>query len=212
MSTPRTLLALALSFGAPLLLGACNAAGKKSDGTGPAASTSAPPVAAAACPGGSTLSGTRCNATGTSRVAIIKWYPPPIGAQGPRFSVTNTSQMTLRSATVSLWFYDKTGKRLDVVGTKKYSSATDAFGSTPLKPGAPRDLNLNFSLANVPTGTAEIEAEVVTATHNDDLNADERVMVGPVPAPPATAPTTAPAVVAPTATWPAGKPRPVPPR
>ena len=114
--------------------------------------------------------------------------------KGPTFSVTNTSGLTLKTATASLWFYDKTGKRLDVIGAKKYSTpaSADAFGSTPLKPSETRDLNISFSANNVPTGAVEIEAEIVRATvvkadgtegaawHNDDLNADARTVLAPL--------------------------------
>jgi len=188
MTGARALLAAALI--APFGAGGC---GKKSDGAVIAASATA--AAPAPCPPGSMLVGSSCNGAGTSHVATVKWSGGPTGDKGPTFAITNTTPLTLKGATVSIWFYDKTGTRLDVTGARKYSTpaANDAFGTTPLKPGETRSLATAFSSAIIPTGAVEIEAEVVKATivkpdgtdgptwHNDDLNADARTMTGTIP-------------------------------
>lgn len=194
MNTPRTFFALALA--APLSLLGCQ---DKSSGGTVASSVTATPAAGAACPPGSTLGGTACKGAGTSRVATITWAGA-ITDNGPTLTVKNTSGFGLKNATVSLWFYDKTGHRLDVAGAKKYSSSADVLGSSTFAAGGSKDTTFNFMKANIPTGTAQIEGEIVAATlvkpdgtegntwKNDDINADERAMTGTPQASAATAP------------------------
>jgi len=205
----RTAIVLALGLAAPLALTGCS---KKSDATATAAPASAAP-AAAKCPAGASMDATSCKSTGPGRVATLSWNGT-LGDTGQVFTLRNTSGMGMKAGTVSLWFYDKSGKRLDVVGAKKYAAPGDAFGSN-VKAGESRNLTIALSKSGIPDGTAEIEGEIVKVTlvnadgtdgfgwKNDDLNADERVMAG-------TPSATAPAVVATGAVRPGVK-RPAPP-
>jgi hypothetical protein len=188
-----TAIVLVLGLAAPLALG-CS---KKSDAPSPTASA-APTPAAAKCPAGSAMdaTGTSCKATGTGRVASMTWNGV-LGDNAQVVSLRNRSGMVLKAGSVSVWFYDRTGKRLDVAGAKKYALPGDAFGA-PIKVGETRNITFPLSKAGVPDGTAEIEAEVVKVTlvngdgtdgpgwKNDDLNVDERVMLA-APAPAAVA-------------------------
>ncbi len=166
-----------------LLAGGC---GK--DSASPAATTAT--TSGSGCPAGSTLTGTMCKAGGRSRIATITWAGA-VGDQGPTLNVKNTAGATLKQATVALWFYDVHGARLDVAGSKKWMSPSDAI--TSLAPGAAANSSFGFLKANIPTNTAEIEGEVIVATlanpdgsdgpqwKNDDLAADDRAMQGTPP-------------------------------
>ena len=192
LGSNTTAIVLALGLAAPLALTGCT---KKSDDTASTASTAATP-AAAKCPAGSSMDGTNCKATGAGRVAFVRWNGT-LGDNAQVLSLRNMSGMAMKNGTVSVWFYDRTGKRLDIAGAKKYTLAGDAFGSN-VKAGERRNLTFPLSKAGVPDGTAQIEGEVVKATlvnadgtdgpswKNDDLSADERVMAA-APAPGAVA-------------------------
>ena len=205
-----TAIVLALGLAAPLALTGCS---KKSDGTASTAPTTVAP-AAAKCPAGSTMDATsNCKATGAGRVAFVRWNGA-LGDNAQIVNLRNISGMAMKNGTVSVWFYDRTGKRLDVAGAKKYTLAGDAFGSN-VKVGESRNITFPLSKAGVPDGTAEIEGEVVKATlvnadgtdgpgwKNDDLAADERIM--------AAAPAAAPGAVATGTVRPGTRPPPPPP-
>jgi hypothetical protein len=211
----RTAIVLALGLAMPLALAGCS---KKSDDAPVTAATAVTP-AGAKCPAGSSTDGVNCKATGQGRVAAMSWNGT-LGDTAQVLTLRNTSGMVLKGGAVSVWFYDKTGKRLDVAGAKKYALAGDAFGSN-IRAGETRTITFPLSKTGVPDGAAEIEGEVVKVTlvnpdgsdgplwKNDDLNADERLMAR---TPPATAPATAPAVVATGAVRPGiSKPPPPPP-
>jgi hypothetical protein len=179
-----TAIVLLLGLAAPLVLTGCS---KKSDDT--AAATPAPTAPAVAkCPIGSTMDSTsNCKATGLGRVATLTWN----GAldTGQMLTLRNLSGRGLKAGLVSLWFYDRSGKRLDVAGAKKYAAPVDVFGSN-IKPGESRSITFPLAKAAVPDGAVEIEGELVSVTllsadgtdgptwKNDDLNADERAMAG----------------------------------
>lgn len=176
-------IALALGLTAPLALGGCS---KKSDDAPAVQSTAA--AAGAKCPAGSALAGNDCKATGGARVATMSWNGT-LGDTAQTLTLRNVSGMTLKAGTVTVWFYDKTGKRLDVAGAKKYSTPTDVFGPN-VKPGETRNLTFPLSKTGVPDGTAEVEGELVQVTlvnpdgtdgpgwKNNNLNSDDRGMVG----------------------------------
>jgi hypothetical protein len=181
-----TAIVLALALAAPLTLTACS---KKSAGTSaPAPSASTVALVVPRCPAGSSLDGTNCKATGMARVATLAWNNT-IGDTTQVLTLRNLSGMGMKNATVSIWFYDKSGTRLDVAGAKKYAVPGDAFG-TPVRVGESRDLTINLAKTSIPDGTAEIEAEVVKVSlvnrdgtdgntwTNDDLNSDDRAMAG----------------------------------
>ncbi|HEY5241288.1 MAG TPA: hypothetical protein VIJ22_07480 [Polyangiaceae bacterium] len=206
-----TAIVLALGLATPLALAGCS---KKSDDAPVTATTAATP-AGTKCPAGSSTDGVNCKATGQGRVAAMSWNGT-LGDTAQVLTLRNTSGMALKGGAVSVWFYDKTGKRLDVAGAKKYALAGDAFGSN-IRAGETRTITFPLSKTGVPDGTAEMEAEVVKVTlvnpdgtdgpfwKNDDLNADERLMTRTLPA-------TAPAVVATGAVRPGvTKPTPPPP-
>jgi hypothetical protein len=215
MTTKPLLLAFALLVPAA----GCD---KGKDSAGPVAASATAAAAGPSCPAGSSLSSGTCVARGTTRVATISWGGL-YAASGPIFTVKNTAGVGLKRGTVSLWFYDKSGRRLDASGAKKWSSSTDIFSGATLAAGSQRDTTFNFPRANVPDGAAQIEGEIVAATvaaadgsdgpawKNDDLNVDDRAMANPPPAaaaaaapgggaPAGAAPGTPPAGTAPPAT------------
>jgi len=195
LGSNTTVIVLALGLAAPVALTGCS---KKSDDT----TRIAPPPpapAAARCPAGASMVGTSCKGSGQARVATLTWNGT-MGDSAQAMTLRNTSGMVMKTGTVSVWFYDKSGKRLDVAGAKKYAVSGDAFGSN-VKAGESRSITFPLSKTGIPDGTAEVEGEVVQVTlvngdgtdgptwKNDDLNADERVMAG-------TPSAVAPAVVA----------------
>ncbi|HEX3343386.1 MAG TPA: hypothetical protein VHS09_02385 [Polyangiaceae bacterium] len=200
--------AIALALGLALAVTGCS---KKSDDVASTAPANAAP-AAARCPAGSGSDGTNCKATGQGRVARLTWNGT-FGDTAQVLTLRNTSGMSLKAGSVTVWFYDRTGKRLDVAGAKKYALPGDAFGST-IKVGETRTITFPLSKTGVPDGTAMMEGEVVKATlvnadgtdgpgwKNDDLNSDDRAMLA--------APAPAPGAVA-TAVRPGVKPPPPPP-
>ncbi|HEY3820107.1 MAG TPA: hypothetical protein VGL81_23240 [Polyangiaceae bacterium] len=195
-----TAIVLALGLLAPLALTACS---RKSDGAATSTASTAAAPAGVRCPAGSGSDGTNCKATGQGRVARLSWNGA-LGDTAQTLTLRNISGAVMKTGSVSVWFYDRTGKRLDVAGAKKYALPGDAFGST-VKAGETRTITFPLSKTGVPDGTAQIEAEVVKVTlvnadgsdgpmwKNDDLNADERVMA----ATPAAAAPVATAVVRP---------------
>jgi hypothetical protein len=181
----RTAPLLALALAAPLALAACS---KSSDDAAPAVvATTAPPVPTARCPAGSAVDGAGCKGSGQGRVATLAWNGA-FGDSAQVLTLRNVSGAPLKNGAISIWFYDRTGKRLDEAGAKKYAAAGDAFASV-LKAGESRNITVPLAKGSLPDGTAEIEAEVVKVTlvngdgsdgmtwKNDDLNADERAMV-----------------------------------
>jgi hypothetical protein len=203
MNSTRTVLAFSLACALPFALAGC----EQKEAPTPAASATAAP-AAPTCPSGSSLAGNICKATGQNRVATLTWSGN-VNDSGPLLTVKNSTSVGLKNGTVSLWFYDKTGKRLDVAGTKHYQFNGDIFAG-PLAAGAQKSTTFNFAKANIPTGTAEIEGEIVSATlqkadgtdgptwKNDDLDIEERAMAG-TPPPNAVAAATAAAPTGPAA-------------
>jgi hypothetical protein len=178
-----TAIALALGLSAPLVLGGCS---KKADDAPAPQATAAP--AGPKCPTFSTLVGNDCKATGGARLATISWNGT-LADTAQTIILRNTSGLTLKAGTVTVWFYDKNGHRLDVAGAKKYATPADVFGAN-VKPGETRNIRFPLSRTGVPDGTAGIEGELVKATlvnadgtdgpgwKNDDLNSDDRGMVG----------------------------------
>jgi hypothetical protein len=168
-----------------------------------------------------------CKASGRTRAATVTWNGV-FGDSAQTVSVRNLSGAPLKSGTIALWFYDRTGKRLDIAGAKKYATPGDGFGTT-FKPGETKNVNVPLSKSGVPDGAAMIEGEVVKAIvvnpdgsdgptwHNDVLNSDDRTMVAaPSAAPPVltggTAPPPLTTAVRPLATRPPSMAPPVAPK
>jgi hypothetical protein len=198
-----TAIMLVLGLAAPLAVTGCS---RKSDSAG----TPVPATATAAitrCPAGSTGDAINCKASGGARVGRLTWNGT-LGDTAQSLTLRNVSGTVLKGGSVTVWFYDKTGRRLDVAGAKKYAVPGDAFGSA-VKVAETRTITFPLSRSGVPDGTAQIEAEVTKATlvnpdgtdgpvwQNDDLNSDDRGMVSTVAAGVATAPVATGAVVRP---------------
>jgi hypothetical protein len=176
---------LALALAPPLALLGCSRA---SDDAPPVAAATTAPPAAAKCPAGSSSDGANCKGSGPARAATLTWNAT-FGDSAQVFALKNVSGAALKNGSISIWFYDRSGKRLDEAGAKKYAAQGDAFG-TNVKAGETRNISIPLSKSSLPDGTAEIEAEVVKVTlvnpdgsdgmswKNDDLNLDERVMTG----------------------------------
>ncbi|HEY6461854.1 MAG TPA: hypothetical protein VIY73_16930 [Polyangiaceae bacterium] len=183
---------LAIALAASVGLLGCD---KKSDAPASSTSTPAATAATAGCPAGSSPDGVNCKAGGRARLATVTWSGA-FGDTAQALSVKNLSGATLKGGTIALWFYDRTGRRLDIAGAKKYATPGDGFGTT-FKPGETKNVHVPLSKSGLPDGTAMVEGEVVKAIvvntdgsdgptwHNDDLNADDRTMVA---APSAAAP------------------------
>jgi hypothetical protein len=181
-----TSIVLLLGLAIPLAVTGCS---KKSDDASTSAPTAAAP-AAAKCPAGSTMDGTNCKASGGYRVGRLTWNGA-IADTAQSLVLRNGSGMVMKTGSVTVWFYDKTGHRLDVAGAKKYVIPGDAFGSS-VKVGETRNITFPLAKSGVPDGTAQIEAEITKVTlvnadgtdgplwTNNDLNSDDRGMVAPV--------------------------------
>jgi hypothetical protein len=143
-----------------------------------ASSASATPVAAPApsavepphdCPKDSTGPGSfvkPCEAKGRTRAMEVKWTKT--GDNGPSFAVTNKMKLVILYGRISVYFYDKSGKQLDVQDDsstppkrRPYHTCSGSFFGGVMNP-AEREV-LNFSCVPkrvIPDGTATIEAEM----------------------------------------------------
>lgn len=124
---------------------------------------------------------------------VVKWTKT--GDNGPSFAVTNKSPIVIVYGKIVVYFYDKSGKQLDVTDdsvsppkTRGYHTCSGSFFGGIMKP-AEREV-LTFSCVPkkvVPDGTATIEAEMQMVGfadasgkkidyywRNNDLGADSR--------------------------------------
>jgi len=102
--------------------------------------------------------------------------------KGPFFKVTNKSTMTILYGKIAVYFYDKSGKQLDVAdasqtppGKTPYRTCAGNIFSGVMKPA--EKATIQFSCVkkeNVPDGTSAIEAEmqVVGFANDSDKKAD----------------------------------------
>jgi hypothetical protein len=139
----------------------------------PAASTPSPPAASSAsgpvhdCPAGTSGDGTfakPCEAKGNARAMEVTWTGKMPDA-GPSFRVVNKSPTVILYGKMVAYFYDKTGKQLEVkdsTGKPLLSrSCTGNLFSGVMKPA--ENAVITFSCLkkeHVPEGTAAIEAEM----------------------------------------------------
>ena len=162
------------------------------------AASSAPVASAAApkpshaCPDGSTGEGTfksPCEAKGTSRLMEVTWTGKMTDT-GPSFRVANKAKLDIIHGIVVVYFYDKSGKQLEVTGGKARPKQTCGghIFSGPMKAGEKAVLTFScVSKENVPEGTAAVEAEMQlvgftdasgakadTYWRNNDLTPDAR--------------------------------------
>jgi hypothetical protein len=136
---------------------------------------SASPVASAApepqhdCPANSSGVGSftkPCEAKGASRIMRVKWTKTD--DKGPSFSIKNIGQTTILYGRIAVYFYDKSGKQLDVTDdsetppkTKPFHTCSGSFFQGVMKPA--ENAVLTFSCVPkkvVPDATATIEAEM----------------------------------------------------
>jgi len=121
------------------------------------------------CPADSIGSGSftkPCEAKGHARAMEVKWTKT--GDTGPSFAVTNKTKLVILYGKIAVYFYDKSGKQLDVQDDsatpskrRGYHTCAGNFFGGVMNP-AEREV-LNFSCVPkrvVPDGTVAIEAEM----------------------------------------------------
>jgi hypothetical protein len=141
----------------------------------PAPSASTPPAAASSapepphdCPTGSTGAGSfakPCEAKGSARLMDVKWKKTD--DSGPSFAITNKSQLVILYGKIAVYFYDKSGKQLDVQDDstppkpRPYHTCAGKFFGGVMKPAEKAVLTFSCVPKSViPDGTATIEAEM----------------------------------------------------
>jgi len=163
------------------------AASASASATPPAATSAAPsPSASAAasaaaephhdCPDKSAGVGSfasPCEAKGTERLMTVKWTKTD--DKGPNFSIKNIGKTTILFGKITVYFYDKAGKQIDLKDdsetppkTKPFHTCSGSFFQGVMKPG--ESATLTFSCVPkkvVPDGTAAIEAEMQTVGFAD---------------------------------------------
>lgn len=144
--------------------------------TPPAASTPAPSASAAPrsdCPKDSSGPGTfdqPCAGKGTARMMAAKWTGKT-DDKGPYFAVENQSPATILFGRIVVYFYDKTGKQLEVQDKGKaapYKVCSGNIFSGVMK--VKEKATITFSCVkkeDVPEGAAAIEAELQTVGFAD---------------------------------------------
>src|SRR2546425_898430 len=124
---------------------ACSKEEAKPDAAASAAPSTAPPPSASVtasaapsasaaprsdCPKGSSGPGTfdkPCEAKGTARMMDVAWTGKS-DDKGPQFRVTNKSPAVILYGRIVAWFYDKTGKQLDVKDSEGKTHPNKACG------------------------------------------------------------------------------------
>ena len=135
----------------------------------PSASASAAPEPHHDCPAGSTGVGSfnqPCEAKGATRLMTVRWTKTD--DKGPNFSIKNISQSTILYGRIAVYFYDKSGKQIEVPDTsdtagktKPFHTCAGAFFQGVMKPG--ESAVLTFSCVPkkvVPDSATTIEAEM----------------------------------------------------
>lgn len=145
----------------------------------PAAASAAPPPAATAtatatstgpvhdCPAGSSGDGTfakPCDAKGAARMMEVTWTGK-LPDEGPSFRVVNKSPSVILYGRLVAYFYDKSGKQLQVKDpsgkTAPSKSCTGNLFSGVMKPAEKATITFScLKKEHVPEGTAAIEAEM----------------------------------------------------
>lgn len=163
----------------------------------PAVSAEPPPKPRDDCPEGSSGIGTSkepCAGSGTSRMLEVK-YSGKTTEKGPKFSVTNLTDKPILHGSISVYFYDKAGKQLDVTSGDKTRPKQNCSGNIFAGHIQPKEkIWVFFSCVkkeHVPEGTQKIEAEARMVGFADesgkeneffwknaDLTPDERPLGG----------------------------------
>lgn len=150
----------------------------------PAASDSAAaaPSVPHDCPKGSTGEGSfakPCDAKGNARMMEVTWTGKT-DDKGPQFRVVSKAATTILHGKVAVYFYDKAGKQLDALDTATtppkpvpYRACSGKIFGGVMKPAEKAVITFScVTKANVPDGTAAIEAEMNTVGFADA--ADEK--------------------------------------
>jgi hypothetical protein len=159
----------------PAVSASASAAAIPSASSAGSAIASASPVASATpepphdCPANSNGAGSftkPCEAKGGTRIMKVKWTKTD--DKGPSFSIKNIGQTTILYGRIAVYFYDKSGKQLDLQDdsetppkTKPFHTCSGNFFQGVMKPA--ESAVLTFSCVPkkvIPDGTATIEAEM----------------------------------------------------
>ena len=148
----------------------------------PSASAAAAPVVPHDCPKGSTGEGSLakpCEAKASARMMDVAWTGKT-DDKGPQFRVTSKSTLAILHGKVFVYFYDKAGKQLDVQDTAEtppkavpYRICSGKIFGGVMKPAEKAVITFScVTKANIPEGTAAIEAEMQSVGFADA--ADEK--------------------------------------
>jgi hypothetical protein len=135
----------------------------------PAPSASAAPEPHHDCPGSSTGTGSfaqPCESKGPDRLMTVKWTKTD--DKGPNFSIKNVGKTTILYGRIAVYFYDKTGKQLEIKDDSEtppkmrpFHVCSGNFFQGVMKPA--ESAVLTFSCVPkkvIPDGTATIEGEM----------------------------------------------------
>ena len=167
----------------PTSRGSASASAAASTAPPPSATASAPAPSAAApvvphdCPKGSTGDGTfdkPCEAKGGARLMDVAWTGKT-DDKGPFFRVTNKSSLTILYGKLVVYFYDKSGKQIQVQDTAAtppkatpYRVCSGNIFGGVVKPAEKAVVQVScVKKEHVPDGTVAIEAEVQTVGLSD---------------------------------------------
>jgi hypothetical protein len=121
------------------------------------------------CPAGSVGIGSfasPCEGKGKDHLMTVKWTKTD--DKGPNFSIKNVGKLTILFGKIAVYFYDKSGKQLDVkdesampATVKPFHTCSGNFFQGVMKPA--ESATLTFSCVPkriIPEGTASIEASM----------------------------------------------------
>lgn len=144
----------------------------------PSASVAAAPSASAApephhdCPAGSTGIGSfshPCEAKGNARMVTLTWTGKNDKDGSPWFNTVSKSDKPMLYGRLAVYFYDKSGKQIDVKEAQEGSDKTHAYhncGGNVFSGGLNPAEHARYTFscvkkADVPDGAAAIEAEAI---------------------------------------------------
>ena len=114
-----------------------------------------------------------CEAKGKERIMKVKWTKTD--DKGPNFSIKNTGKITILYGKIAVYFYDKSGKQLDLTDESEtppkprpYLTCSGNIFQGVMKPG--ESATLTFSCVPkkvIPDGTTAIEGEMETVGFAD---------------------------------------------
>ncbi len=135
----------------------------------PSVSAAPPPEPHHDCPANSTGIGSfdhPCDAKGPQRLMTVKWTKTD--DKGPNFSIKNVGKATILFGRIAVYFYDKSGKQLDLKddtetppATRQFLTCSGNFFQGVMK--ATESATLTFSCVPkkiIPDGTVTIEGEM----------------------------------------------------